>query len=172
MGFYKTSTKTALDAWDNEINQRIALKEKADSFAKKFGGKPVFSGSATDYHFHGLSFDAAPLVGHSSLWTLSRSQNGYTREPRGKTRIPRERREEHQQLLDAWDDGRPTERISREPYWKALGLEWGILILCGITHFRVGDEIYFKTEATPSPDSGAIEIVESEFKAAEKTLGS
>ncbi|HBQ2108714.1 TPA: hypothetical protein L7N09_002127, partial [Klebsiella pneumoniae] len=137
MGFYKTSTKKALGAWDNEINQRISLKEKADAFAKKFGGKPVFSGSATDYHFHGLSFDAAPLIGHSSLWTLSRSQNGYTREPRGKTRIPRERREEHQQLLDAWDDGRPTKRISREPYWKALGLEWGMLILCGITHYRV-----------------------------------
>lgn len=86
----------------------------------------------------------------------------------GKTRIPRERREEHKQLLDAWDDGRPTERISREPYWKALGLEWGMLILCGITHYRVGDVIYFKTDARPSPDSGAIEIVESEFKAAEK----
>lgn len=162
MGFYKISTKKALGAWDNEINQRISLKEKADAFAKKFGGKPVFSGSATDYHFHGLSFDVAPLIGHSSLWTLSRSQNGYTRE----------RREEHQQLLDAWDDGRPTERISREPYWKALGLEWGMLILCGITHYRVGDVIYFKTDARPSPDSGAIEIVESEFNAAEKTLGS
>lgn len=172
MGFYKTTQKAALDAWGNEINQRIALKEKADAFAKKFGGKPVFSGSATDYHFHGLSFDVAPLIGHSSLWTLSRSQNGYTREPRGKTRIPRERCEEHQQLLDAWDDGRPTERISREPYWKALGLEWGMLILCGITHYRVGDVIYFKTDARPSPDSGAIEIVESEFNAAEKTLGS
>jgi hypothetical protein len=42
-----------------------------------------------------------------------------------------------------------------------------MLILCGITHFRVGDVIYFKTSTTPS-DSGAIEIVESEFKAAEK----
>lgn len=172
MGFYKTSTKTALDAWDNEIRQRAELKEKALEFAKKFGGKPVFYGDATVFHFHGLSFDAAPLIGHSSLWTLSRSQNGYTRAPRGKTCIPRERREEHRQLLDAWDDGRPTERISRDPYWEALGLEWGMLILCGITHYRVGDVIYFKTNATPSPDSGVIEITESEFKAAEKTLGS
>lgn len=172
MGFYKTSTKAALDAWDNEINQRISLREKALDFAKKFGGKPVFSGDATHYRFYGLSFDTVPLIGHSSLWTLSRSQNGYTREPRGKTRIPRERREEHQQLLDAWSEGRPTERISREPYWKALGLEWGMLILCGITHYRVGDVIYFKTDARPSADSGAIEIVESEFKTAEKSLGS
>ncbi|EPP7093709.1 hypothetical protein ACTWOF_001569 [Klebsiella michiganensis] len=172
MGFYKTTQKAALDAWDNEINQRIALREKADVFAKKFGGKPVLCAGPTDYRFYGLRFDAAPLISHSSLWTLSRAQNQFTREPRGKTRIPRERREEHLQLLDAWDDGRPTERISREPYWKALGVEWGMLLLCGITHFRVGDEIYFKTEATPSPDSGAIEIVESEFKAAEKTLGS
>ena len=172
MGFYKTTAKIALDAWDNEIRQRAELKDKALGFAKKFGGKPVFCGDATDFHFYGLSFDAAPLIGHCSLWTLSRSQNGYTREPRGKTRIPRERREEHKQLLDAWDDGRPTERISREPYWKALGLEWGMLILCGITHYRVRDVIYFKTDARPSPDSGAIEIVESEFKAAEKILGS
>ncbi|WP_163591673.1 hypothetical protein [Klebsiella pneumoniae] len=170
MGFYKTTQKAALDAWDNEINQRIALKEKADAFAKKFGGKPVLSYSATDYRFYGLSFDAAPLIGHNSLWTLSRAQNQFTREPRGKTRIPRERRDEHLQLLDAWDDGRPTERISREPYWKALGVEWGMLILCGITHFRVGDVIYFKTDVTPSPDSGVTEIVESEYKAAEKTI--
>lgn len=34
MGFYKTTQKAALDAWDNEINQRIALREKADVFAK------------------------------------------------------------------------------------------------------------------------------------------
>lgn len=170
MGFYKTTQKAAIDAWDNEIRQRAELKEKALEFAKKFGGKPVFSGSATDFHFHGLSFDAAPLIGHSSLWTISRSQNGYTREPRGKTRIPRERREEHLRLLDAWDDGRPTGRISREPYWKALGLEWGMLILCGITHFRVGDAIYFRTSTTPSRDSGAIEIVESEFYDAEIAL--
>ncbi len=90
MGFYKTTQKAALDAWDNEIHQRAELKEKALEFAKKFGGKPVFCGDATDFRFHGLSFDAAPLIGHSSLWTLSRSQNGYTREPRGKSRIPRE----------------------------------------------------------------------------------
>ncbi|HCB0898973.1 hypothetical protein ACT02A_19480 [Klebsiella quasipneumoniae] len=170
MGFYKTAQKAALDAWDNEIHQRAELKEKALEFAKKFGGKPVFCGDATDFRFHGLSFDAAPLIGHSSLWTLSRSQNGYTREPRGKSRIPRERRAEHLQLLDAWDEGRPTERISREPYWKALGLEWGMLILCGITHFRVGDVIYFKTSTTPSKGSGVIEIVESEFYDAEIAL--
>jgi hypothetical protein len=29
MGFYKTSQKAALDAWDNEIHQRAELKEKA-----------------------------------------------------------------------------------------------------------------------------------------------
>ncbi|MBC5078715.1 thioredoxin domain-containing protein [Klebsiella quasipneumoniae] len=103
MGFYKTTQKAALDAWDNEIHQRAELKEKALEFAKKFGGKPVFCGDATHFRFHGLSFDAAPLIGHSSLWTLSRSQNGYTREPRGKSRIPRERRAEHLQLLAAWD---------------------------------------------------------------------
>jgi hypothetical protein len=51
MGFYKTSTKTALDAWDNEIHQRAELKEKALAFAKKFGGKPVFCGDATDFTF-------------------------------------------------------------------------------------------------------------------------
>jgi acid phosphatase class B len=45
-----------------------------------------------------------------------------------------------------------------------------MLILCGITHFRVGDVIYFKTSTTPSKGSGAIEIVESEFKAAEIAL--
>lgn len=170
MGFYKISSKAALNAWDNEINQRVKLKEQADVFARKFGGKPMFTGSAIDYHFYGLSFEDDPLIGHSSLWTLSRSQNNFTREPRGKTRIPKERREEHKQLLEAWDDGRPRERISREPYWKALGLLWGILILCGITHFRAGDVIYFKTPAKPSSDSGAMEIIESEYLAAEKLI--
>lgn len=55
MGFYKTTQKTALDAWDNEIHQRAELKEKALEFAKKFGGKPVFCGDATHFRFHGLS---------------------------------------------------------------------------------------------------------------------
>lgn len=88
MGFYKTTQKAALDAWDNEINQRIALREKADVFAKKFGGKPVLCAGPTDYRFYGLRFDAAPLIGHSSLWTLSRAQNQFTREPRGKHVFP------------------------------------------------------------------------------------
>ncbi|CDL21451.1 hypothetical protein [Klebsiella pneumoniae IS53] len=35
MGFYKTSAKAALDAWDNEILQRAELKEKSLEFAKK-----------------------------------------------------------------------------------------------------------------------------------------
>lgn len=34
MGFYKTSAKAALDAWDNEILQRAELKEKSLEFAK------------------------------------------------------------------------------------------------------------------------------------------
>lgn len=35
MGFYKTTAKIALDAWDNEIRQRAELKDKALGFAKK-----------------------------------------------------------------------------------------------------------------------------------------
>ncbi|HHL1930924.1 TPA: hypothetical protein ACQ2HX_000194 [Klebsiella pneumoniae] len=170
MGFYKTTQKAALDAWDNEINQRIALKEKADAFAKKFGGKPVFSSDITRHRFYGLTFDSTPLIGHDGMWVEALPQVSFTRRPRQKGCVPHEHSYEHQKLLDAWDTGYPSERISREPYWKALGLDWGMLIIGRITHFRVGDVIYFKTDVTPSPDSGATEIVESEYKAAEKTI--
>lgn len=170
MGFYKTSSKTALDTWDNEINQCVKLKEQAEVFARKFGGKPVFTVSATYYHFWGLSFDSEPLIGHNGLWVEALPQNQFTRWPRAKGCAPQEICHEHQQLLDAWDDGRPREFTPREPYWKALGLEWEMIVQCGTTHFRAGDVIYFKTTAKPSGDSGAMEIIESEYLAAEKLI--
>lgn len=43
MGFYKTTQKAALDAWDNEIHQRAELKEKALEFAKNSAANRYFA---------------------------------------------------------------------------------------------------------------------------------
>jgi hypothetical protein len=73
---------------------------------------------------------------------------------------------EHRELWALWDEGYPGESVSREPLWSSLGLDWGMLFICGLEIFRFKDTIYFNTSAKPNLECGAVEITGSEYSAA------
>ncbi|WP_262121524.1 hypothetical protein [Serratia ficaria] len=165
MSFYKTTSEAAIQAWDLELTKRMELKDVATTFATKFGAKPKFSSGITNHHFYGLAFpDGAPKFLHPSLWTVATAANSYTNAPRRKA--PKGLSNEHKELWSLWNEGYPKDVVDRGPFWSALGLNWGELILCGLEIFRFKDVIYFKTSAKPNLECGAVEITGSEYSAA------
>ncbi len=165
MSFYKTTNEAAIQAWNVELVKRMELKDAAVKFAGKFGAEPRFSSDATRHRFYALTFpDGIPTFGHPSLWTVAKSVNGYTNAP--KRKAPKGLSKEHKELWAMWDEGYPKETVSREPLWAALGLDWGMLIICGISIFKFRGAIYFNTSAKPNPKCGAVEITGSEYSAA------
>jgi len=165
MSFYKTTSKAAIQAWDFEILKRKELNEKAKEFAAKFGARPVFSTDATRHRFYAVAFPGGvPTFGHPSLWTAATDANRYTTAP--KRRAPAGMSKEHRELWALWDEGYPGESVSLEPLWSSLGLDWGMLFICGIEIFRFKDAIYFNTSAKPNLECGDVEITGSEYTAA------
>ncbi len=165
MGYYKIEKKTAIQAWDDECRKRKQLNDIARTFAAKFRAKPVFKTDATRHYFYAIAFpNGIPTFSHPNLWTAATAANNYTTTPKRKS--PAGLGKEHKELWDLWDDGYPIDKVSREPLWTSLGLEWGMLFLCGISIFRLNDVIYFSTAAKPSMEFGAVEILGSEYDTA------
>ncbi|HIH5647600.1 TPA: hypothetical protein ACYSHR_004467 [Serratia marcescens] len=165
MSFYKTTNEAAIQAWDFESLKRKELNEKAKEFAAKFGARPAFNTDATRHRFYAVAFpDGVPTFGHPSLWTAATAANSYTTTP--KRRAPAGMSKEHRELWALWYEGYPGESVSREPLWSSLGLDWGMLFICGLAIFRFKDVIYFNTSAKPNLEFGAVEITGSEYSAA------
>ncbi|WP_145489453.1 hypothetical protein [Yersinia aleksiciae] len=169
MSYYKINTTAALAAWDEEQRLRNELVDNGTAFAALFGAKPIFTTDLTRFSFYGVVFpDTTPTYGDPAIWTKPDSTARYTCRPRQKP--PKGLGEESRSLLKMWNENFPSPSVDRDPYFKSLGLDWGMLFLCGLAHFRHGDIIYFNTGATPKEDSGAIEILGTEYKDAENTF--
>ncbi|MBP1128886.1 MULTISPECIES: hypothetical protein [Serratia] len=165
MSFYKIEKKTAIQAWDFECLKRKELNEKANEFAAKFGATAVFTTDATRHRFYAVAFpDGVPTFGHPSLWTAATAANRYTTTP--KRKAPTGLSKEHRELWALWDEGYPSEAVSREFLWSSLGLDWGVLFICGLSIFRFKNTIYFNTSAKPNLEFGAIEITGTEYSTA------
>ena len=165
MSYYKIEKKSAIQTWNFECLKRKELNELATAFAAKFGAKPVFKTDATRHYFYAIAFhNGIPTFGHPALWTAATAANHFTTTPKRKS--PAGLGKEHKELWALWDDGYPGETVSREPLWSLLGLNWGMLFLCGISIFRLNDVIYFSTSAKPDMEFGAVEIIGSEYDAA------
>jgi hypothetical protein len=162
MGYFKIESEAAIQAWDREELKRKNMQNMATAFAKKFGARPVFKSDITRSYFYGIAFpDGIPTYGNPALWTAATVANKFTTTP--KRKAPKGLTKEHKELWRLWDEGYPMEKVNREPLWASLGLEWGMLIICGISIFRLENAIYFNSGAKPSKESGAIEILGSEY---------
>ncbi|HHY1424302.1 hypothetical protein AB8884_03025 [Yersinia enterocolitica] len=171
MSYYKINTTAALAAWDEELRLRDELVEKGKAFAALFGAKPIFTTDVNRFSFYGVVFpESTPTYGDPAIWTKPDRSARYTCRPRQKP--PKGLGEESRALLKMWNENFPGPAVNRDPYFESLGLDWGMLFLCGLAHFRHGDIIYFRTGATPNEDSGAIEILSTEYKDAENTFDS
>lgn len=160
MSYFKFNSAEALAAWDEMERQERELKTQSEAFAALFGGKPVFQKTACDWRFHGVRFDEHVYISEA-LWTKQSQRNGWSRTPLVK--VPASMKQESQKLRELWDARRPTAVAERDGVYTAIGLDWGDLIFCGIEMFRLGDEIYVQTGATPKPEAGGIEILGSAY---------
>ncbi|WP_447886330.1 hypothetical protein [Serratia fonticola] len=165
MGYFKIEKDAAIQAWDREHLNRKKMQSMATTFAAKFVAKPVFKSDISRSYFYAIAFpDGVPTYGDPALWTAATAANKFTATP--KRKAPKGLTKEHKELLRLWDEDYPIEQVNREPLWASLGLEWGMLFICGISIFRLGDVIYFSTDAKPSTEFGAIEILGSVYHTA------
>lgn len=166
MAYWKFIKPEQLAAWDAKAQNEAKLREEGESLAAIFGGKPVFKGDITRTYFHGVKFGSAPFYVAKELWTVPKSDNGYSSWP--KARPPKGMGEQHKSLKKLWADNYPQTRVSTDDFLKSIGFDWGMLLLYGITYFRVGDAIFVKTGAKPNEDAKAVEILGSEFDSAKR----
>lgn len=165
MSYWKFTSAESLTAWDEMHRQEEDMKKQASTFAALFGGKPVYQKTMCDWRFYGVLFFGR-AYGHEDLWTKGTSKNGGARQPRVK--VPANLKRESEALWQLWNDQRPHITADREAFYESIGLDWGNLMFCGFASFRYGDVIYVETRATPKPEAGGVEILGSEFAAAER----
>jgi hypothetical protein len=169
MGYFKIESEAAIQAWDREELKRKKMHDIATAFAKKFGARPVFKSDTSSSYFYGIAFpDGIPTYGDPALWTAATAANKFTTTP--KRKAPKGLTKEHKELWRLWGEDYPMEPLNREPLWASLGLDWGMLFICGISIFRLENVIYFNTNAKPSKESGTIEILGSEYDKARVTV--
>lgn len=163
MSYYKYATPVALAAWEEYCRQKEELKRACESFCALFGGKPVYFRGAADDRFSGIKFSGEPYNGHE-LWTKPVARDSFVQHPR--KRVPAALREKSEALHALWNEQRPELKADREPFYQALGLDWGNVVFSGF-HMVVRDGvIYVNTGATPKPEAGGVEILGSEYAAA------
>ncbi|WP_337038601.1 MULTISPECIES: hypothetical protein [Pseudescherichia] len=160
MSYYKYNSAEALAALADMESQERDLKKLGESFAGIFGGKPVFQKTASDWRFHGIRFEDG-MYGSHLLWTKPNANNGWSQQPRVK--VPANLKEESKALWFLWNEKRPDLIVSRDQFYESLGLDWGNLLFGGFEMFRLGDVIFVGTGCTPKSESGAVEILGSEY---------
>ena len=165
MGYWKFTNAEALAAWEKTRADEAQMRKEAAELTSLIGGKPVFKSDITRSTFYGVNFDAAPYLA-KELWTVPTGSTGYASWP--KARPPKGLKEEHAAVKKLWSDNYPKTKVDNDELYEAIGLDWGMLVLCGLTLFRHGDAIYIQTSATPKDGFGAVEIVGSEFDKARR----
>lgn len=165
MSYWKFTSAESLAAWDEMVRQEEELKKQGSTFAALFGGNPAYQKTMCDWRFYGVLFFGR-AYGHEDLWTKGTSKNGGARQPRVK--VPAALKRESEALWQLWNDQRPHITADREAFYESIGLDWGNLMFCGFASFRYGDVIYVETRATPKPEAGGVEILGSEYAAAER----
>ena len=163
MSFYKFNTAAVLAAWDDVEKQEEELRQQSKTFAALFGAVPVFNSDLTRAYLYGVHFEKS-IYADPSLWTKPTEQSGFSSWPRAKA--PKGMGEAHRALVALWRDQKPKIEVSREPFLKSAGLDWGMLFMTGCAYFRHGDTVYFSTGAKPDPAAGGIEILGSEYQLA------
>lgn len=169
MSYFKFTTSEAIAAWDDMQAKDAALRDAGKKFASLFNGRAVFSNDITRTAFYGVTFSAEACC-EQSLWTIGTASTRYARWP--KSKAPRGMAEQHRVLKEQWESQYPKGSVDRCEFYKSIGLDWGMLFLTGCQWFRHEDAIYIETGATPAPESGAVEILGSDFKAARQAAES
>lgn len=169
--YYTISYSEAIKAWNAYELACHALEKACQAVAKKYeGSKPVYASSVHGLAFHGLKFEPAL---DSPLWTIAMEKEGYVQRPRSA--LPKNfkgDRKESNRLRNAlettWRADMATipGRVNQEPFWEAIGTNWGNLFFASIEWFRFQNVIYVATSATLDPR--AVEITGSEYDAAKK----
>lgn len=165
MSYWKFTSAEALAAWDDMERQEEELKAQGSTFAALFGGKPVYQKTMCDWRFYGVLFFGR-AYGHEDLWTKGTNKNGGARQPRVK--VPASLKRESEALWQLWNDQRPHITADREAFYESIGLDWGNMLFSGFASFRHEDVIYVETGATPKPEAGGVEILGSEYDAAQR----
>lgn len=165
MSYWKFTSAEALAAWDEMERQEAVLKAQGQSFAALFNGKPVYQKTMCDWRFYGVRFDGKEY-GSPALWTKPTSKNGFAQQP--KVKVPANLKRESEALWQIWNEQRPHITADREAFFCSIGLDWGNLLFSGFNAFRHDDVIYVETGATPKPEAGGVEILGSEYNAAQR----
>lgn len=163
MSYWKFTRAEALAAWDDMERQEDDLREKSKAFAELFGGEPVYQRTINDIRFYGVRFHKVINV---ALWTKATSKNGFAQQP--KVKVPAELKRESEALWQQWNEHRPSIKVDRDPMFEEIGFDWGNLMFSGFAMFRQGDVIYVETGSTPKPEAGGVEILGSEYSAAQR----
>lgn len=173
MAYYKTSDAGVLAAWKTYREGCDRLQVIGEAFAKRYeGAKPLFQTSFhSGRHFYGLTF--SPVM-PQPIWTLpdpkaERSQFPRRSAPAG---IKGEERKAIKAELDRlnaeYKEHEPKEKADMQPFLKSMGLDGGALFFSTYKHVHAGDCLYVSTTAKPS--AVMVEILGSEFDAAEKAF--
>lgn len=165
MSYYKYDTPEARAAWAEYCRQEAELKKACESFCNLFGGKPVYFRTATDDRFSGIKFSGEPYNGHE-LWTKPVARDSFVQHPR--KRVPAALREKSEALHAIWNEQRPNLKADKEAFFQSLGLDWGNIIFDSFSMVVREGVVYVSTGAQPKPESGAVEILGSEYSAAVK----
>lgn len=165
MSYWKFTSAESLASWDEMVRQEEELKKQGSTFAALFDGKPVYQKTMCDWRFYGVRFDGHVYVA-ADLWTRPTSKNGYAQQPRVK--VPAALKRESEALWQLWNAQRPHITADREAFYESIGLDWGNLMFCGFASFRYDGVIYVETGATPKPEAGGVEILGSEYAAAQR----
>lgn len=160
MSYFKYQTPEALAAWDKLKADQKQMRAEGAKFSALFGGRPVFSNDISRSRFHGVKFDDAFYVA-KELWTKPTSSTGFASWP--KARAPKGLSEEYKALTELWKANYPLASVDNDEFYKAVGFDWGMLLICGVTYFAFDGAVYVSTTAKPKEGFGAVEIVGSEF---------
>lgn len=165
MSYWKFTSAEALAAWDDMEKQEAELRKKGKEFAALFGAEPVFQRTINEVRFYGVRFDVIVHV-HHALWTKATSKNGFAQMP--KVKVPADLKWKSETLWEQWNDHRPSIKVNRDAMFESIGYDWGNLLFAGFEIFRHADVIYVQTKATPKPEAGGVEILGSEYAAAQR----
>jgi hypothetical protein len=163
MSFYKTNAPAVLAAWEEQHAQKVALKEKIDAFAGRFGG--VGLTYADPARFAGLRFSPeAPR----DLW-ITADRDGLQWPRRKPLKGASAETKAALKALNAeWEQFFPGERVSSDGLYQSLGFASSMdFMFEGLTLFVHDGFLYASTrKAMPA----MTEILGSEFEAAERAL--
>lgn len=158
MGFYKTNYPKVLAAWEQNSTDTVALQAKVDAFASRFGGKGLMYSNPA--RFAGIKF---PVPMGRDLWTAP-DEHGRQR-PRSKPlpKTPKPVKDQIKNLRIEWSENVPTDQVSDDPIYKAMGHGNSLdFIFGGIVLFVVDGCLYAKTGSTEMPK--LTEILGSEYQ--------